>query len=112
MTKTRSSRPTWSGIVILCLLCGQAAGQTCDTLAGGSACGASAKRKPVDFSSLADPSPSRGRGGGGDALTPFSGMGGGIGNDLSTGTELATFGAITFSGGSSRCTGLFRSRGC
>ena len=111
MTKECGMKPTWAGLLVLCLICSQSLGQTCDTLAGGSACGASAKHRTVDFSSLAE-SPTRGGRVANDSLTPFSGMGGGIGNDLSSGSDLATFGAITFSGGSARCSGLFRSRNC
>lgn len=94
----------------ICVAAAFAYAQTCNTLAGGSSCGAPARGGPIDFSKPNyDPDP-RDRTGP-EFLTPFSGTGS-IGNELSGHYAPATIGAITFGGGGARCGGLFRSGRC
>ena len=77
--------------------------QTCNTLTGGVNCGSPA---PGEASSLR----SSGSGNPGQYRTfesPISDLGLAFGGD-----QPATFGAITFGGGNTRCSGLFRTTRC
>lgn len=96
-------------IVLSSFAVGAGAAQTCDTIFGGTRCGSHPLSSGRDSAM-----PSRYESGarsGSDPLTPFTGV-------QSLGTELvglsrpATIGAITFSGGGTRCGGLFRSGSC
>ena len=100
--------------VAICLVSAAAAAQSCNTLIGGSDCGApsrSSRGGPIDFSKPNIDTDARTRSGY-DMPSSFSGVRPGMGTALSLGDSPATIGAITFGGGGSRCGGLFRSGSC
>jgi hypothetical protein len=92
------------------LLTGLAAAQSCNTLSGGSTCGAPTRGGPIDYSK--SNRVDNVRGGGDNFMNSFSGSRVGLGNELSGNYAPTTFGAITFGGGGARCSGLFRSYSC
>ena len=86
---------------------GLVSAQTCDTLLGGANCGSKslpqndASRRNQDRGSPVQPD------------WRFGNDPGGLGSDLGRGgDEPAVFGAITFSGRGTTCSGPFRSRAC
>jgi hypothetical protein len=87
-----------------------ASAQTCDSLLGGANCGANIPR-PGAASRPADPqSPKLGS----DWSFGGRSSGQGLGVDLSStaSNDTGFFGAITFSGGGTTCSGPLRSRRC
>jgi len=84
-------------------LAASAHGQTCNTLTGGVNCGGSALGEASSLRSSGSGRPEQYR----TFESPISDLGLAFGGD-----QPATFGAITFSGGSTRCSGLFRTTRC
>jgi hypothetical protein len=84
-------------LLVIVAMIATAAAQSCNTLTGGSSCGAPTRGGPIDDSRT--------------SRTPFSGVTS-IGGHLTRNDPPATFGSITFSGGRARCAGLFRSGNC
>jgi len=84
-------------------LAASAHAQTCNTLTGGVNCGGSALGEASNLRSGGSGQPQQYR----TFTSPISDLGLAFGGDQPT-----TFGAITFSGGSTRCSGLFRTTRC
>jgi hypothetical protein len=97
------------GLILVMLLAGAAAAQTCNTLSGSPYCGSGLPGIDPAYGGTTERDFSTKRRN--DALTPFSGMQS-SGTDFVGNDAPATFGAITFSGGGARCGGLFRSGNC
>jgi hypothetical protein len=84
-------------------LAASADAQTCNTLTGGVNCGGSTLGETPSPRSSGSGSPEQYR----TFSSPISDLGVAFGGD-----QASTFGAITFSGGNSRCSGLFRTTRC
>src|SRR5690348_10648928 len=106
MVVERTTRQSFVAVVIATLVAaGLANAQTCDSLLGKTDCGA----KSVQQRGASPLS-----GSGNDWDFGRSSTSGGLGVDLSSSasSDTAVFGAITFGGGNTICSGPFRSRRC
>ena len=107
MMRIRSAANRFMLVATVALAAGSAAAQTCDSLLGGVNC---AGKSPGGQQVSRTPASARGnndwRLGGGSG---FDGLGGSL---ATSDDQPATFGAITFGGGGTTCSGLFRSRNC